>query len=120
MLLQHRAQAHPGVGEELHVDHSPAAAVATATVGGVGTLAVVDEGEVRVLAPVAPPGDLTANPHTIGEPAPQRVVDGIAEFGDRIGRVGSVVEFVVAEVERRLAHGADSISRQRLSGRCRG
>ncbi len=75
------------------------------------SLVLVDEGEVGVLAPVAPSGDLAAYPHPVREPSPQRVVDGLAEFADGIGGVRGVVEFVVAEVERRLAHGTDSISR---------
>ena len=95
-----------GVGEELDVDHglaSPLPAIGRRP----------RPAEVGVLAPLAPALDLAAHPDAVGEAAPEGAVDGVGQLADRVGRVAGVVEFGVAEVERRLAHSPDSISRRR-------
>ncbi len=93
VLLQQRAQAHPGVGEELDPHH------------GLTARGVVGEREVGVAAALVPPLDLAAHPDAVAERAPQRPVHGVGELADRERRVGGVVERLVAEVEGRLAGG---------------
>jgi len=88
-------------GEQLDVEHR------LALVG------LLDEGEVRVGAPVGEPVDLTAHPHPVGEAATELGVDGLGQLGDPVGVVRRVVELGVTEVERRLAHHVDSISPDR-------
>ena len=116
VLLQHRPQLHPGVGEELHVEH------------GLHAGRVVGQAEVGVLAALTPALDLATHPDAVAEAASQRRVERVGQLGDRVRRVGRIVERLVAEVERWLAHvpilpGAcdDAVARQaprtcRLSG----
>src|SRR4029079_18331467 len=101
VLVENRAKAHARVGEELHVD------------GRLSVVVLADQPEVRVRAALAPPLDLAAYPHSVGEPPAQRRVDGFGQFTDRVGRHSTVVEI---EVERHLAHG-EILARQAPSAR---
>ncbi len=96
MLLQHRPQPHPGVGEELHVEHR------------LHACRVVGETEVGVLVAFAPTLDLATDPDPLVEAPPQRRVEGVGQLGDRVRRVGRIVGRLVPEVERGLAHESDS------------
>ncbi len=59
VLLQHRTQLHPGVGEELHIEHRLHAG------------RVVGQAEVGVLAALVPALDLATHPDAVAEATSQ-------------------------------------------------